>query len=186
VAQQPNVDTSAEALRAKVENFAQKLSERAGGSGALVPAFIGDIVDAVGDVVNDVVNVAVDAANEVVNATVQAVNFVERGVQDVENVANEVERAIAHIAGIAHLATELVEIAELAGDIGGVIFEAEGAKKGAGEPSATAAELVRARRMVLTERRRSARSRITLQTQVARDRLLQLGAQARSEGRPTN
>ena len=177
-----NLDTSAEALRSRIESMAQTISERMAASGGVaVPEFIGDIVDAVGDVVGDVVNGAVDAANEVANVATQVANVVGQGVQDVQQVANAAEAAVNEIGGLANLVTNFADnFAGFADFIGGFFTEPGGTQGAAAPSSASAAQLVKARHQALMERRSTTRSSIQAQVRTLRSKVSHLAAQARS------
>jgi len=185
--QSNRLDTSAEALRARIEQVASSITQQVASrpGGEALPAFLGDIIDAVGNVADDVVNAATDVANAVANVATDVANVANAGVQDVQNVWDLANEAITYIGGITDWATQLadatIDFAAVFAVAPELTAQNESQTKGAaGAARASAAELVRTRRAAIRDHKTTLRNRIQTQTRELRRHVRELARQTRS------
>jgi hypothetical protein len=179
-------NTSAEYLRVRVEQMAQDMSQKfqtqAAAGGQLQPFFICDIVNGVENAVGGIVNAAHDAVNAAVNAAHDAVNAVEnigeRAVTATEAIVHAVTVHTQQIVHITNIATDVVKTATFITEfVGGVLPQEEKGTHAShaastAAASASAAELIQARRTAIMQHRASITNdvlakRVELQAKIA-------------------
>jgi hypothetical protein len=164
-------DTTAGALRTRVEQIAERISQQAQRNAATIePFFIDNIVHAVENAAGDVADAVGDAVNAAVNATHDAINAVEDVGKDVINVTadavhateNIVDAVTEHTDIIHNIADVTLEALDVTPDIVDAIGFApvvEGQDKATAASraaaKASAAQLIQLRRSLLREKRRS-------------------------------
>jgi cysteinyl-tRNA synthetase len=154
-------DTSAEALRARIQKVADEISVQL----QKTPAgeqffFISDIVNAVENAVGDVVNIVQDGVNAAVNVTHDVVNAVEnigeRAVNATEEAIHAVTVHTRQILEVANFAAATYKVTiEIADLVGAVIHQETAGGTAKGAAKASAAQLIQARRSIILEQRKS-------------------------------
>jgi len=148
-------------------------------------AFIGDIIDAVGDVANDIVIGVDDAANAVVDVATQVAHVANVAVQDVQNVIDATQEAINVVTHVADATAELAdEICNIFADFGFIQPADEiGGQAQAAPSAASVAQLIQSRRRALRQRNLSVRNQLDSQKRQLRNAINELAGRARGSSR---
>jgi phage-related protein len=171
-------DTTAESLRAKVQQLAEQISQLQAKRGAAVaePFFIDDIFHAVENAAGDVANIVGDAVSAAVNATHDAINAVENVGKDVINATDDAIHATENIIhavtdhtdvihNIANVTLEAIhitpEIADFIGFTPAVDTQDKATAASQAAARASAVQLLQARRALLREKSKSLSARTT-------------------------